>query len=247
MKALILAAGYGRRLKPLTDTVPKAMVPVNGTPLLVNSLNNLTAVGIRDIGIVTGHMADYIKERIGQEWNGARIRYFMNEDYLVTNNVESLHRAAPFFDDDMLLLECDVYYSKEILEALMRGEGDCSILVSPFNPETMDGTVIRTDGVRALELILGRWQGADFDYTDMRKTVNMYRFSGEFAGKYIQLINWYVDYMGRQSYYEKVLGSLIYLRECDVRIVEVPETMWCEIDDAEDLSRAEEQFRGSVF
>ena len=53
--------------------------------------------------------------------------------------------------------------------------------------------------------------------------------------------------MGRQSYYEKVLGSLIYLRECDVRIVEVPETMWCEIDDAEDLSRAEEQFRGSVF
>ena len=106
----------------------------------------------------------------------------------------------------------------------------------------MDGSVIRVEEDRALELILGKWQGEDFDYSDTRKTVNMYRFTKAFAAKYMPLIKWYVENMGEQSYYEKVLGSLLYLRECDIRIVEVPESMWCEVDDADDLARARKKF-----
>ena len=142
----------------------------------------------------------------------------------------------------MLMLECDIFYHKELLEKLIAGKGDCSILVSPFNPQTMDGSVVRIEGDRAVELVLGKWQAKDFDYTDTRKTVNMYRFSKDFVGKYIPLIKWYVENMGENSYYEKVLGSLIYLRECDFRVVEVPEEMWCEIDDIEDLERARKKF-----
>jgi len=242
MKALILAAGFGRRLQPITNMIPKSMVRVNGTPLLVNALNNLTALGIRDIGIVVGHMADYIREQIGSEWNGARISYYENPRYLETNNVVSLFKAAEFCDDDMLMLECDIYYHKEMLARLMAGEGDCSILVSPFNPETMDGSVIQVAGDRALGLVLGKWQGPDFDYSDTRKTVNMYRFTRAFLARYMALIKWYVENMGEQSYYEKVLGSLLYLRECDMRVVEVPEEMWCEVDDADDLARARARF-----
>ena len=242
MKALILAAGFGKRLRPITNTIPKSMVEVNGTPLLVNALNNLTALGINDIGIVVGHMADYIREHIGTEYNGASISYYENSRYLETNNVVSLASAADFCDDDMLLLECDIFYRREMLERLAAGTGECSILVSPFNPQTMDGSVIRVEGDRALELILGKWQGEGFDYTDMRKTVNMYRFTKDFVSKYMALITWYVDHMGEQSYYEKVLGSLMYLRECDIRIVEVPEDRWCEVDDADDLARARARF-----
>ena len=50
MKALILAAGFGKRLRPITNTIPKSMVEVNGTPLLCNALNNVTACGITEIG-----------------------------------------------------------------------------------------------------------------------------------------------------------------------------------------------------
>ena len=242
MKALILAAGFGKRLRPITNTIPKSMVEVNGTPLLVNALNNLTALGITEIGIVVGHMAEYIRSAIGSEFNGAVISYFENPRYLETNNIVSLYKAVDFCDDDMLMLECDIYYHKEMLEKLMNGEGECSILVSPFNPETMDGSVIRVEKDKALELILGKWQGDDFAYSQTRKTVNMYRFTKSFAAKYMPLIKWYVENMGEQSYYEKVLGSLLYLRECDVRIVEVPESMWCEVDDAEDLARARARF-----
>ena len=245
MKALILAAGFGKRLRPITDSIPKAMVEVNGTPLLVNALNNLTNVGIMDVGIVVGHMSDYIIQQIGYEWNGAKVSYFENPRYLTTNNVVSLYNAIDYCNDDILMLECDIYYHKEMLEALMQGKGECSILVSPFNPKTMDGTVIRVDGDKAQELILGKWQEEGFDYSSTRKTVNMYRFTKAFTQKYMPLIKWYVENMGEQSYYEKVLGSLMFLREVDVRIVEVPECMWCEVDDASDLVRAREMFEMS--
>ena len=243
MKALILAAGYGRRLQPVTNEIPKSMVEVNGTPLLVNALNNLAACNIDEIGIVVGHMADYIKEKIGNEWKGIPIKYFENKRYLETNNVVSLYQALDFCDSDMLMLECDIYYHKEMLAALLQGDGDCTILVSKFNKDTMDGTVVEVEDDNVKSLILGKWQGKDFDYTNTRKTVNLYKFKKDFIkNKYAPLIRWYVENMGENSYYEKVLGSLIYLRENDIKIVEVPEIMWCEIDDEEDLRKARERF-----
>lgn len=242
MKALILAAGFGKRLRPITNTIPKSMVEVNGTPLLVNALNNLIDCEIEEVGVVVGHMADYIRERIGSEYRGVPIRYYENARYLETNNVVSLYQALEFCTDDMLMLECDIFYHKEMIERLMAGQGDCSILVSPFNPETMDGSVIAVEGDRAKALILGKWQEPGFDYTNTRKTVNMYRFTKPFLKAYMPLIRWYVECMGENSYYEKVLGSLLYLREFDVRTVEVPEDMWCEIDDADDLARARARF-----
>ena len=231
MKALILAAGFGKRLQPITNEIPKSMVKVNGTPLLVNALNNLIDLGIKDIGIVVGHMADYIKEHVGTIYRGAKISYYENARYLETNNVVSLYQAADFCDDDMLMLECDFYYHKEMLAYLLDGKGECSILVSPFNPKTMDGSVITIEGDVARGLTLGKWQGEGFDYSNARKTVNMYKFTKKF-----------VENMGENSYYEKILGALLYLRECDAHIVEVPEEMWCEVDDADDLARARKRF-----
>ena len=97
MKALILAAGYGKRLRPITDSIPKSMVKVGGTPLLVNALNNLTGLGIKDIGIVVGHMADYIRTAIGNNYNGAKVTYYENPRYMETNNIYSLYKALDFF------------------------------------------------------------------------------------------------------------------------------------------------------
>ena len=242
MKALILAAGFGKRLWPITKTIPKSMIEVNGTPLLVNTLNNLTQLGIYDIGIVVGHMADFIKKSIGTEWNGAKISYYDNDRFLETNNVASLFKAVDFCNDDMLMLECDIYYKKEVLEKLIASEGDCCILVSRFNQRTMDGSVINLGDNNSMELILGKWQNENFDYSQAYKTVNMYRFKKDFIGKYMTLIEWYVNLMGENSYYEKVLGMLMYLRECDIRIVEVSESMWAEIDNADDLNQARIKF-----
>ena len=85
------------------------MVEVGGVPLLTRSLDNLVALGVTEIAIVVGHMADYIRTTIGESWKDAKITYFENSRYLETNNVVSFYRAFPFFDDDLLMLECDLY------------------------------------------------------------------------------------------------------------------------------------------
>lgn len=123
MKALILAAGYGKRLRPITDKIPKSMAAVNGTPLLINALHNLTELGINQIGIVVGHMANYIRDSIGSKFNGAKIFYYENPRYLETNNIYSLYKALDFFDDDSLMLECDIFYRLELLRNLCKGGG----------------------------------------------------------------------------------------------------------------------------
>lgn len=246
MKALILAAGYGRRLQPVTNEIPKSMVEVAGRPLLFRTLDHLVALQITEIGIVVGHMADVIRTAVGNLWQGIPIRYFENPRYLETNNVVSLYEARTFCDEEMLMLECDLCYERSMLEALCAGAGDCDILVSPYNPKTMDGSVVRTAGDTALALIPAKQQGTDFDYTNVKKTVNCYRFSGRFAKAYLPLVAWYVEHVGEDRYYEEILASLMALRAFDVRVVEVPADVWCEIDDAEDLARARARFGGAT-
>ena len=112
MKALILAAGYEKRLRPITNEIPKCMVEVGGVPLLINALNNLIEIGISEVGIVVGHKADYIKEKIGNSYKNTRISYFKNEKFLETNNIYSLYMASEFCDDEMLLLEADLFYKE---------------------------------------------------------------------------------------------------------------------------------------
>ena len=108
MKALILAAGYGKRLRPITNEIPKCMVEVGGVPLLINALNNLVEIGISEVGIVVGHKAEYIKEKIGNSYKNTRISYFENEKFLETNNIYSLYMASEFCNDEILLLEADL-------------------------------------------------------------------------------------------------------------------------------------------
>ena len=65
MKAMILSAGYGKRLRPLTDRIPKPLVPVGGKPLIVHHLEKLAKAGIREIVINLGHLGSKIPEALG--------------------------------------------------------------------------------------------------------------------------------------------------------------------------------------
>ena len=72
--AIILAAGTGSRLKPLTDHAPKCLTEINGTPILIQALNNLIVSGIKECIIVTGHFSESIRNVIGINFKGLNIR-----------------------------------------------------------------------------------------------------------------------------------------------------------------------------
>ena len=103
MRAMIFAAGLGTRLRPLTNNKPKALVSVNGTPLLEIAINNLKAQGVTDIIINVHHFADQIISFV-KEKNFFDINIqFSEEKKKLLNTGGGLKKALPFFDDGNLL------------------------------------------------------------------------------------------------------------------------------------------------
>lgn len=120
MKVIILAAGQGSRLRPLTDDRPKSMVALGGKPLLQYQLDVMQAAGISkdSIAIVTGYRREH-QEALGY-------RTFTNLDYMTTNMVYSLFCASDWMaqGDDLLIAYGDIVYDKSVLDALLDTKGD---------------------------------------------------------------------------------------------------------------------------
>ncbi len=242
MQAILLAAGFGKRLRPLTDSMPKALVPVKGTPLLIHALDCLARTGkIDEILLVVGHRMQDIKDAVGASYQGIPVLYVENPLYETTNNVYSLALAGPYVREDCLLLECDIYYTDDLISTLLCGQGDCNILVSPFDGATMNGSVVFADEEdRCQSLVIKRDQGEGFDYSRALKTVNAYFFKQAFAVDVLMPnLATYVETQGVNSYYELVIGALIYYRNNDIRAVPIPASRWYEVDDEHDLAIAQ--------
>jgi choline kinase len=241
MQALILAAGFGKRLQPLTNTIPKCLIEVNGTPLLLNTLKCLSGRNITEVLIVVGDKKEQIINRVGHQYKEMKITYIENPKYRETNNVYSFWLSGNYIKDDLLMLECDLFYNRTLIDKIITdSKSACNILVSRYNVKTMDGTVvtvIRDNKISSLTI--KRYQKENFDYSDVAKTVNVYFFRKEFIiERFLPSIENYVKTQSVNSYYELVLGSLIYYGNSDIRAIYIDESEWCEIDDVKDLERA---------
>lgn len=109
MKAMILAAGRGERLRPLTDRTPKVMAPVAGEPLLAHQLRWLTGIGIRDVVINLHHLGQQIVDAFGDGSSyGVEIRY-SHEARLLETGGGIVHALPLLGDEPFLLLNGDIY------------------------------------------------------------------------------------------------------------------------------------------
>lgn len=122
-RTVILAAGEGTRLRPLTDHLPKTLVPLGGEPLLSRQMTVLHRAGITDISIVAGYCAEALEGR------GARL--FHNPRYATTNMVASLYCAKPLFDgdDDVVVAYGDIVYEPRVLARLLATEAPIAVVV----------------------------------------------------------------------------------------------------------------------
>ena len=123
MKVIILAAGQGTRLRPLTDHRPKCMVELLGQPLIKHQLDVLTKNDIKDIYVATGYLEDKIDflEVTGK---------FFNPEYTKTNMVVSLFKALPIMKgDDLLITYGDIVYRQEVLQKVMQDDSEIGVVV----------------------------------------------------------------------------------------------------------------------
>ena len=178
MKGLILAAGMGTRLDPLTRTRPKCMVHVAGRPIMEYQLDSLRKAGVKDCAIVVGYMADSVRGHFGSSYRGVSLSYVENTIYAETNNLYSLWLAKAKLNDDLLLLEGDLVFDDQIIRKLVQTDEQNVAIVDRFRSH-MDGTVILASRGVADSMVLKADQGPEFDYGPALKTVNIYRLSRE--------------------------------------------------------------------
>ena len=245
MKAVILAAGQGTRLRPLTDYLPKCLVQVHGKPLLQYQLESLELAGIRDCIIVVGYLGDQVRHQFGPRFGNVRITYVTNEVFQHTNNIYSLWLARREMDDDILLLEGDLLFDEDLLRDLNLSQCRDVAVVDGFD-YSMDGTVILAREGLTTSMVLKSQQSAGFDYRSALKTVNIYVLCREtMKQQFLPTLDRYVTQGLTGEFYEAVMAQLIAQGDLRLGVHMTGSRKWTEIDTEEDLHQAERIFPGS--
>lgn len=243
MKAIILAAGMGSRLKALTKDNPKCMVKVNGETLIERVLSQLDKCNLEEIILVLGYKKDVLKEYINNLGIETKISYIDNDIYDKTNNIYSLYMAKEeMLKNDILLLESDLIFDDSILKNLTADTNKNMAVIASYEP-WMDGTCVKLDSENN---IIDFVTSKKFDFNDTKdlyKTVNVYKFSKEFNKCYIKFLEAYLSSNGENQYYETVLETMINVLPNELKgFVLNDNQKWYEIDDKQDLDIAESIF-----
>ena len=158
MKAMILAAGRGERLKPLTDRLPKPMIPIAGEPLITHQLRWLHRAGIRDVVVNVHHLAEQIQRGIGSGSDiGVRVRYSVEEELLETGG--GIKRALPLLrPGPFIVLNGDIWTNYPFKNLLGVKPQRAHLVLTP-KPAHLASGDFRLDGGQAR-----RGEDADLTY-----------------------------------------------------------------------------------
>ena len=167
MKAVILAAGRGTRIRSVNGEHPKCLIDVDNSTILDHQLDALAMVGINDVAIVVGYEKEQIISHINaRKLLTRRIHFIDNPAFAITNNIYSLWLALDWLrGDSFIVLNADVIFDPEILDLAMRPQAPISMIVDPlWRDETMKVIIV------------------DDHVTKMSKKISREEFSGTYIG-----------------------------------------------------------------
>ncbi len=238
MIGMVLAAGAGRRLRPATDTLPKALLPVDGdTTILDIALRNLAHVGLVDVTVVVGYAADAVRDRRDalERRHGVRLDLVHNDRAEQWNNAYSLWLARDYFPEGVLLVNGDTVHPASVEETLLAARGPEILLALDRRKKLAD---------EEMKVVLD----SDGRLARIHKSIDPTAADGEYIGACLiepaaaaglaeaLKATWRRD---PSLYYED--GFQEYAdRGGTVRTADIGEVEWVEVDDHADLARARE-------
>lgn len=233
IKALILAAGLGTRLSPLTNDRPKSLVPVNGVPILMKQIDNLHENGITDITIVSGYKADILNYAVNKEYSGIRI--IESVDYAFTNNMYSAYLTKKLMEGhSFLMMNADVFFDASVIKTLLECEAENAIVVDigTYIEESMK--VIERDG----RLVQIAKNIAPQDALGV--SIDVYKFSAEGGNAFFRKCSEYIEDRAETKLWSEValndILKVVEFKACPLN------GRWYEIDNHDDLAIAERIF-----
>ena len=239
--ALLLAAGTGSRLFPITENSPKCLTLVSDKSILERLITNLKSQGFKRLVIVTGHKSNCIMDYLGDKTGDITIEYIHSELYKTTNNIYSLWMARDLIKEPFVLFESDLVLSSALLDNMMYPDRMAVALMQPW----LNGTTVSIDA----ENNITRFQkGTTEAYTDIRyKTVNIYRFSLKSWEGIVKNLNHHINDGDVNCYYETIFSDMVDDKSLAFQSVSFDHSPWYEIDNAKDLANAELLFPKDII
>ena len=197
MRVIILAAGQGTRLRPLTDNKPKCMVELYNKPLIKYQLDLFEKFNTKDINVITG----YLEEKI--DFDG--VRKFYNSKFDSTNMVSTLFCASELFDgeDDILISYGDIVYNDNVFNAIHESNEQINVVVDKNWREYWEARM--DDPLRDVETLKIDENGS---IKELGKKPNSYK---DIEGQYIGLIKIRKDVVKQvKDYYQNLDKNILY-------------------------------------
>lgn len=233
MKAVILAAGVGSRLRPITNDIPKCMVSVNGIRIIDKQIDNLLKVGINEIYVVSGYKHDILIDHLIKSYPFVTI--VENPYFDKTNNMYSLFLTLKFVkNQEFLLMNSDVYYDEDILKGMLNDK-NCSKIAcdrSQYLEESMKVTV--KNGI--INHISKKIKESEY----FAVSIDVYRISSTDSNILFEEIeNTIVRQKDKNSWTEVALDRIFDRSNFYPYVIN---GRWYEIDNYDDLALAEKIF-----
>lgn len=236
--AVILVAGLGSRLAPLTDDRPKALMSLGTETILHRAVRQLRSHGVRRLVLATGYRQDAI-ERVVSDF-GIPTELVLNPAYASTQNSVSLALCAKAVGgDDFFKLDGDVVFQQEVLERLDASQSPLAVAVDNRRAVDEEAMKVRAEGVR----ITAFGKGIPLEQS-AGESIGIERVSAQ-AG--VLLFARLEEAMSRGDvgrYYEDHYGDLLAEGKLSAKVVEVGDLPWTEVDDPQDLERARQLAAG---
>ncbi len=242
LKALIIGAGQGKRLLPLTEVEPKALLEIGGKSLLEWQIESLIACGVEDIVVLAGFNLAAVErtlEGFARRWPQASFRTVYNPFYGVADNLATCWMARHEMTGDFLLLNSDTLFSLPVLETLLASRATpISLAVDHKAKYDDDDMKVELQGGRLVDigkkLPAERVQG---------ESIGMLYFRGEGAQRFTaELERCMRDPAALRQWYLSVIAALA--PEIEIQAVTISGNDWCEIDYPVDVKAAKRMVAG---
>lgn len=204
MKTLILAAGLGSRLKHKTRKIPKALVPVNGKPIIQYQIGNLLKAGLKDLIIVIGYQGDQIRGYIKDTFPQLSVKFIENSEYEISNSSYSFWQAKDLVTGSAYLhLNCDIIFSQALLQKVMNSPHENAIAVRKDLDLTDKMENVVLDGDRIVQMTLENVPEAS------GKAFGLAKLSAESTAAVTKILKDYLDRRDKNQHYYGIIRQVI--------------------------------------
>lgn len=241
MQAIILSAGRGSRLLPLTTDLPKCLLPIGMTTVLGMQLDTLAKAGIKKATIVTGFNEHLVEEELATRSQGPKVKTKYNPFYQVADNLASCWMIRKAMSSDFLIINGDTLFTPQLLEKVLAAPpADITVTIDKKDQYDGDDMKVTLDGSQLLSigktLTPQQTQG---------ESIGMLRFMGEGRQTFKnELESRMRQEDGTKSWY---LSAIDHLAKSGVMIAttNIKGETWAELDTPEDYEICRELFGSS--